>query len=131
MKTVMKDHLIHLLSICILMSGYSVSASNFMQAQLVQGDMMVAERSDTLKTPLVNQKDKQGRRQGLWIERDGLREIYYRDGLKDGVAKTYFVKTGKLEVLGIEFGDFFRLGPWKYYNEEGKLIKEENHKAGN
>lgn len=153
------------------------------------------------KDTTINKKDSQGRKQGLWIEDNGLKEVYYLNGLKNGVYKAYFAKTGKLEVLGwyqqdkpigdwyyfdetsriymlevnvmentihkvnrgdgqiivpefmsnyrcfynsgvikeegvalynesIEFGDFFRIGFWKYYDETGKLIKEENYQQG-
>lgn len=146
----------------------------------------------------INKKDEEGRKQGFWIEDNGLTEVYYLDGIKNGIYKNYSAKTGKLLALGcfrndtisgswyyfdesssayevveniqrntdyivdrgdgklikpdyisnfqcyyengiikekglalyngsIEFGDFFRIGPWKYYDKFGQIIKEVNY----
>jgi len=182
----MKGHPLYPAS-CALMISCICFISNPAQAQTQTGN------------ETVNQLDKQGKKQGLWIEQGGIKEIYYRDGLKEGVFKSYFRKDGKLEALGsykhgmlagdwyyfdelgcllmieqaitlnatvkvdrgdgtlvtpsyssyykgyykngmlkeegralysesIELGDYVKQGPWKYYDEGGKLVKEENHK---
>jgi antitoxin component YwqK of YwqJK toxin-antitoxin module len=73
------------------------------------------------KDSSLNQKDNQGRKQGLWIENDGLSEVYYWNGLKSGIYKVYFAKTGKLEALG-DYEQDKPVGSWYYFDETSRLF---------
>jgi antitoxin component YwqK of YwqJK toxin-antitoxin module len=68
-----------------------------------------------------NQKNAQGKKTGLWIEDNGLREVYYKNNKRDGLYKTYSRKTGKLSALG-EYKNGDKSGTWFYFNEKSQLI---------
>ena len=68
-----------------------------------------------------NQSDSLGRKQGLWIEEDGLKEVYYLDGVKDGIYRAYYKKNHRLESFG-EFSKGTPSGTWYYFDETGYLI---------
>lgn len=72
----------------------------------------------------VNQLNNKGKKIGLWIENNGLIEAYYKDGLKDGIFKSYNRKNGKLSVLG-EFTEGKKSGTWYYFDESSLLILQE------
>jgi antitoxin component YwqK of YwqJK toxin-antitoxin module len=73
------------------------------------------------KNDSINHTDSLSRKQGLWIENDGLQEINYIDDLKNGVFRSYSRKTGKIEC----FGEYLRdkpIGRWFYFDEKSRLI---------
>ncbi len=72
-----------------------------------------------------NQSDSLGRKQGLWIEEDGLKEVYYHDGVKDGIYRSYYKKNRRLESFG-EFSKDTPSGTWYYFDEIGYLILSES-----
>jgi len=65
----------------------------------------------------INQLNDEGKKEGLWIENNGLIEAYYKAGLKDGIFKAYNRKNGKLSVFG-EFTEGKKSGTWYYFDEE-------------
>lgn len=82
------------------------------------------------KDTTINKKDSQERKQGLWIEDNGLKEVYYLNGLKNSVYKVYFAKTGKLEVLGWYQQDK-PIGDWYYFDETSRLFMIEKPSGEN
>jgi antitoxin component YwqK of YwqJK toxin-antitoxin module len=94
-------------------------------AEIIQESVPTTERQKTehpqTKDTTTNLTDKQGRKQGLWIEDSGLKEVYYLNGKRNGVYKSYFKKTGKLEVLGWYEQDM-PTGNWYYFDETSRLF---------
>jgi antitoxin component YwqK of YwqJK toxin-antitoxin module len=76
------------------------------------GEMIVSDR---------NLRNAAGKKVGLWIENNGLMETYYKDGLRDGVFKSYFGSNGRLDVFG-EYRNGNPAGIWYFFNEKGHLI---------
>lgn len=70
---------------------------------------------------IVNQIDKNGKKQGLWIEDDGLTEGYYKDDLPNGIFRYYHKKNHTLYSFG-EFEQGEEIGNWYYFNETGAII---------
>lgn len=96
-------------------------------AEIIQEAVLTIEQKTEppqTKDTTANQKDKQGRKQGLWIEDNGLKEVYYLNGKKNGVYKSYFKKTGKLEALGW-FEQDKQTGNWYYFDETSRLFLSE------
>src|SRR6218665_3635627 len=122
----MKDKLY--ISILALLSSCGGSSSVQEQKQAV-ADITKTKKEYPLDSTL-NQKDEQGRKQGLWIEDNGLKEVYYLSGKKHGVYRTYFEKTGKLEGFG-EYENSKPKGTWYYFDETSLLIMIENKLAEN
>lgn len=116
----MKGKLLYI-SIWALLSGCGGSASSSAQ-ELKQAvaDTTKTKKENTLD-PTLNRKDGQGKKQGLWIESNGLKEIYYLNGQKNGIYKSYFKKTGKLEALG-EYENNKPKGTWYYFDETSRLF---------
>lgn len=69
-----------------------------------------------------------GRRQGLWLSYydNGIKwsESYYSNGDRDGHSITFF-PNGAIRYVG-EYKNDEKVGNWKFYDEEGNLVKEEN-----
>ena len=67
--------------------------------------------------------NKEGKKDGLWNEDTGhgLEEIYYKNGLRDGVYKRYNAVNGKLMFFG-EYTKGKQSGSWYFFNENGHLI---------
>lgn len=67
-------------------------------------------------------------RHGLWISYydNGIKwsEAYYVDGVLDGHSITFF-PNGKVRYIG-EYKNGKKTGAWKFYDESGELVKEEN-----
>lgn len=78
----------------------------------------------------INQKDEQGRHQGLWVhEWNGKRrEVYYKDGKWHGSLKQWH-PNGKLSMEG-EAKDGTQIGIWKFYYDNGKLKRETTYTSG-
>jgi antitoxin component YwqK of YwqJK toxin-antitoxin module len=97
-------------------------------AEIIQEAVLTNESQKTAqlqtKDTTINQTDRQGRKQGLWIEDNGLKEVYYLNGKKNGVHKSYFKKTGKLEALGWYEQDK-PTGNWYYFDETSRLFLSE------
>jgi len=75
-----------------------------------------------------NLKDTQGKKYGLWIERNGSVEVYYKNNQRDGVYKAYNRKNGKLLGLG-EYKEGNKSGKWYFFDESSHLLfTEENIK---
>jgi len=77
-----------------------------------------------------NLTDKQGRKQGLWIENKGYTEVYYKNNLKDGIYKSYSRMNGTLYAFG-EFKDGIQSGKWYFFNESGHLLYTEENISEN
>lgn len=69
-----------------------------------------------------------GERQGLWLSYydNGIKwsESYYSAGNRDGHSITFF-PNGAIRYVG-EYKNDEKVGNWKFYDEEGILVKEEN-----
>lgn len=74
----------------------------------------------------LNNLDSCGRRQGLWLEDDGYREVYYKDGVVDGIFRSYSRKTGTLLSIGWYCKGMLS-GRWFYFDEQGKLLRIDDH----
>lgn len=91
-------------------------------------DMMeyaIAQNRDERRLD-INQTDSCGRRQGLWLEDDGYREVYYKDGVVDGIFRSYSRKTGTLLSIGWYCKGMLS-GRWFYFDEQGKLLRIDDH----
>jgi len=81
-----------------------------------------------MPTPLINQTDSQGRKQGYWEETQKsayTEKGHYVDGLRQGVWKTYYI-DGTLWSEGTYLNDM-RHGLWKHYYEDGVTLSKEFH----
>lgn len=69
-----------------------------------------------------------GDRHGLWNSYydNGIKwsESYYSAGNRDGHSITFF-PNGAIRYVG-EYKNDEKVGNWKFYDEEGNLVKEEN-----
>lgn len=82
------------------------------------------------KTP-SNQLDSLGMKQGLWIEKNGAVEVYYRNNLREGVYRSYSLKSKSLAVFG-EYSMGKPVGKWYFFNDSGRLLfTEENIQENN
>ncbi len=75
-------------------------------------------QSDTL----VNQLNRNFKKDGLWIENKGLIEVYYKNGIENGNFKSYY-RNGKLSAFG-EYTNGVEAGIWYYFDEAGHLIMQ-------
>ena len=98
------------------------------RAEIIKEAVLTNESQNTAQTQSkdtsFNQTDRQGRKQGLWIEGNGLKEVYYLNSKKNGINKSYFKKTGKLESLGWYKQDK-PIGIWYYFDETNRLFLSE------
>jgi len=73
--------------------------------------------------------NEQVNRDGLWIsyyeEGSKWSESYYVDGKRDGHSLTFF-PNGEIRYIG-EYKNDEKKGSWKFYNEQGALIREEKY----
>jgi antitoxin component YwqK of YwqJK toxin-antitoxin module len=67
-----------------------------------------------------NLTDAAGKKVGLWVEENGSIEVYYKDGLRDGVFRSYERDIGRLITFG-EFKNGNAVGTWYYFDREGYL----------
>lgn len=74
-----------------------------------------------------------GLRDGVWIEyypsRNPSRVITYRNGLLNGPYHEYYRRTNTLFAEG-SYLSSRREGEWKFYDEDGKVIRTELYKRG-
>lgn len=70
----------------------------------------------------INQLNNNGEKDGYWIENRpfGTIELYYKNGLKSGVFKSYS-KKGILSALG-EYTNGEISGTWYYFGDKGHLL---------
>lgn len=70
----------------------------------------------------VNQLNSKGQKEGYWIEDRGFDtiELYYKDGQKSGLFKSYS-KKGVLSAFG-EYINGEITGIWYYFGDRGHLI---------
>ncbi|MCB9224667.1 MAG: hypothetical protein R2780_00080 [Crocinitomicaceae bacterium] len=72
--------------------------------------------------------NEMGQREGLWISYydNGVKwsESYYVNGILDGHSLTFF-PNGKVRYVG-EYKNGEKSGTWKFYDELGEFVKEEN-----
>ena len=72
--------------------------------------------------------NEEGNRQGLWVSYydNGTKwsESYYDNGIVDGHSITFF-PNGKVRYIG-EYKQGEKSGVWKFYDESGEFVKEEN-----
>jgi len=73
-----------------------------------------------------NIRNKEGKKVGFWIEDDGLRENYYKDGVMHGIFRLYQREHGRT-FLGIfgEYKDGKPVGTWYHFGEYGELVLTE------
>jgi antitoxin component YwqK of YwqJK toxin-antitoxin module len=105
----------YIISLAVLVLNISLSVPFQSQANAANENIVQTTCSD------CNLRDSQGRKVGLWIEENGLKEIYYKDGLRHGIYKSYYRKNGKLEGLG-ECENGNKTGTWYYFDEESHLV---------
>jgi len=74
------------------------------------------------QSDLNNQKDKNGNKQGFWIEENGLKECYYSNNKYDGVFK-YYHKNRVLYCIG-EFKEGREIGTWYFFDDKGRLTSK-------
>ncbi|MBX9188463.1 hypothetical protein HCG69_10315 [Bacteroides sp. K03] len=69
----------------------------------------------------VNKRNNKGQKEGYWIEDRGFDtiELYYQNGRKSGVFKSYS-KKGTLDAFG-EYTDGRKSGTWYYFGDRGHL----------
>jgi antitoxin component YwqK of YwqJK toxin-antitoxin module len=75
---------------------------------------------DSTSNDNINHLDSNGQKIGLWIENDGLNEVYYKDGKRNGTFKSYSKKNRRLSGFG-EYTNGKRTGVWYYFNENGQI----------
>lgn len=72
--------------------------------------------------------ERDGKRVGPWVSfyENGIRwsESEYRDGMREGKSVTYY-PNGAMRYRGAYVADE-KAGIWIFYDEEGKVIREEN-----
>jgi len=73
----------------------------------------------------ISQQTNGNKKNGLYIENNGLKEVYYKQGLKDGIFKTYNRKNGKLSAFG-EYENGEKTGTWYYFDEKSHLYLQES-----
>lgn len=77
---------------------------------------------------IEGETNAKGNRDGLWISyyEDGTKwsESYYNDGSKEGHTLSFF-PNGQARYVG-EYKNDLKTGTWKFYAEDGELIKEES-----
>ena len=78
------------------------------------------EKSVAAICPECNLRNAEGKKVGLWIENNGLTEIYYKDGLPHGIIRNYDPMTQKLHMFG-EYKQGNPTGTWYYFGEHGHL----------
>ncbi len=73
--------------------------------------------------------DAEDQRQGLWVSyyENGIKwsESFYSHGIKSGHSVTFF-PNGKVRYIG-EYKEDKQIGNWRFYDEEGNLVTEENY----
>lgn len=62
---------------------------------------------------------------GLFTSSDGLRQTYFREGLKHGPFRSYYLKNGRLACFG-QFTNNVMSGDWYYFDENELLIMSEH-----
>jgi antitoxin component YwqK of YwqJK toxin-antitoxin module len=68
----------------------------------------------------INQLDKNGLKNGFWIENEPLlTEVYYRNGKKNGLFRSYH-NNGKLYGFG-EYKNDIQVGTWYCFDDSSKL----------
>jgi len=78
-------------------SGSALSSSAQEQKQALSETNKI--KKENILDLTLNQNDGQAKKNGFWIEENGLKEVYYLHGKKNGVYKSYFKKTKKLEKM--------------------------------
>ncbi|MFT4600005.1 MAG: antitoxin component YwqK of YwqJK toxin-antitoxin module [Arenicella sp.] len=76
---------------------------------------------------IEGKNNAEGNRNGLWISYydNGIKwsESYYDNGIRDGHSLTFF-PNGGIRYIG-EYKNDIKIGLWKFYDEAGELVKEE------
>ena len=67
---------------------------------------------------------------GLVKEEDGLKEVYYINGKKNGIFKSYYKLNGKLEAIGF-YENNNAVGTWYYFDEKSQILMIEDKKGLN
>ncbi|WP_291529431.1 hypothetical protein [Bacteroides sp. UBA939] len=71
----------------------------------------------------INQSNREGLKDGLWKEntKSWRTEIYYRNGRKNGLYKSFSISKGELSCFG-EYKNDTITGTWYYFGDFGHLI---------
>ena len=67
-----------------------------------------------------NKFDSLGQKTGLWLEDNGMQEVYFKSNKRNGIFKSYYPNNGKLHCLG-EYKDDDPVGTWYYFNESSEI----------
>lgn len=111
-----------MLFIVLSIMQYSCNSS-YTKTDNNQDKLLTPTLQDVQDTNL-NRVDKNGLKQGLWLEREGRDEVYYRNGKKHGVCRFYTKKGGVLVSFG-EYENDTPVGTWYYFDENGFLSMKE------
>ena len=98
----------------------------FSQADLYASDK---NQSQTINQD-YNLKNEHEKKFGFWIEDDAEEELYYKNGVRDGIYKRYYSPNGKLLFFG-EYKNGHRVGLWYFFHQDGYLILTEKEIAKN
>ena len=85
---------------------------------------------DSTNNDDINLLNSNGQKIGLWIENNGLNEVYYKDGKRNGIFKSYYRKNGRLSGFG-EYLNGNRTGTWYYFNENSQIVMIESEISNN
>lgn len=95
--------------------------------QITPGEYVEYHPNGAVKIKGVHNKNMQ--REGLWTSyyENGIKwsESYYSNGKRDGHSLTFF-PNGGVRYLG-EYKDDIKIGTWTFYDETGKVVKEEKY----
>lgn len=72
----------------------------------------------------INQLNGKGQKEGLWkedINKYWRAEIYYHNGKKNGLYKSFSIPSGELSCFG-EYKNDTIIGTWYYFGSYGHLI---------
>lgn len=86
----------------------------------IQSQTVPNGNTNQVKTT-CNLKDAEGKKQGLWVEKNGYVEIYYKNNIRDGIYRSYSRKNKTLITFG-EYSKGTPSGKWYFFNDEGQLL---------
>lgn len=96
----------------------------------IQNDGAYREFYDNGSVKIEGFLDQKGEKNGLWkgYSPDGRiqSEIFYLNGMKNGHGVVFF-PNGKPRYIG-EYKNDKKVGKWRFYDEKGEVIKEEEFK---
>lgn len=64
------------------------------------------------------------------LVKEGQKEVYYKNGKKNGIFKSYYKVNGTLEGIGFYENDK-PVGTWYYFDEKGRILMIEEKRGEN